>query len=195
MLAGQGLVYNPGEWVLGTTTPLYAMMMAGLGSLTGGVSAPFPYLAWLLNALAAYKRFRLPVMIVDAGTATTIDVVDQYGRFLGGAIMPGPRTSLDAMHKGTAALPRVALNEATAKINGPRGLPEIAKNTKDAMIAGVCWSLVGAIEMLKAVYEKQVGPLKVVGTGGAINFVPRTLDIFDAILPHLTLEGIALTIS
>jgi len=149
----------------------------------------------LLNALAAYKRFRLPVMIVDAGTATTIDVVDQYGRFLGGAIMPGPRTLLDAMHKSTASLPRIALNEAMVKINGPRGLPEIAKNTKDAMIAGVCWSLVGAIEMLKAVYEKQVGPLKVVGTGGAINFIPRNLDIFDAVLPHLTLEGIALCVS
>ncbi len=52
MLAGQGLVYNPGEWVLGTTTPLYALMMAALGSLSGGASAPFPYLAWLLNSLA-----------------------------------------------------------------------------------------------------------------------------------------------
>lgn len=52
MLAGQGLVYNPGEWVLGTTTPLYALMLTGLGALTGGASAPFPYLAWLLNSLA-----------------------------------------------------------------------------------------------------------------------------------------------
>ncbi len=149
----------------------------------------------LLNALAAYKRFRLPLMIVDAGTATTIDVIDQDGRFLGGAIMPGPRTLLDAMHKSTAALPHIALDEAMVKINGPRGLPEIAKNTKDAMIAGACWSLIGAVEALKAVYEKQVGPPKVIGTGGAINFIPRNLDIFDAVLPHLTLEGIALCVS
>jgi arabinofuranosyltransferase len=52
LLAGHGLVYNSGEWVLGTTTPLYALMMAGLGAVTGGASAPFPYLAWFLNSLA-----------------------------------------------------------------------------------------------------------------------------------------------
>ena len=52
ILAGQGFVYNPGEAVLGTTTPLYTLLMAGLGALTGGVAAPFPQLALLVNALA-----------------------------------------------------------------------------------------------------------------------------------------------
>jgi len=52
ILAGQGFVYNPGEAVLGTTTPLYTLLMAGLGGLTGGVEAPFPLLALLVNALA-----------------------------------------------------------------------------------------------------------------------------------------------
>ena len=52
ILAGQGFVYNPGEAVLGTTTPLYTLLMAGLGALTGGVQAPFPLLALLVNALA-----------------------------------------------------------------------------------------------------------------------------------------------
>ncbi|MGD2251907.1 MAG: hypothetical protein PVF70_03215 [Anaerolineales bacterium] len=52
LLAGQGLVYNPGEAVLGTTTPLYACLMAALGSVAGGPEAPFPAIAWLVNALA-----------------------------------------------------------------------------------------------------------------------------------------------
>jgi hypothetical protein len=52
ILAGQGFVYNPGEAILGTTTPLYTLLMAGLGALTGGVQAPFPQLAMLVNALA-----------------------------------------------------------------------------------------------------------------------------------------------
>lgn len=52
LLAGNGLVYNPGEPVLGTTTPLYAALMAGLGGLTGGARAPFPTLALIVNALA-----------------------------------------------------------------------------------------------------------------------------------------------
>ena len=50
LLAGHGLVYNPGEWVLGTTTPLYALIQAGLGWLLGGMEAPFPEIAWLFNA-------------------------------------------------------------------------------------------------------------------------------------------------
>src|SRR5512141_1418152 len=52
LLAGQGFVYNPGEAVLGTTTPLYTLLMAGLGALSGGAGAPFPELALGLNALA-----------------------------------------------------------------------------------------------------------------------------------------------
>lgn len=53
LLAGHGLVYNPGEAVLGTTTPLYAVLMAGLGRLAGGPAAPFPTLALAANAVAA----------------------------------------------------------------------------------------------------------------------------------------------
>jgi type III pantothenate kinase len=149
----------------------------------------------LLNALSAFKRFRVPVMIVDAGTATTIDVVDQYGRFLGGAILPGPRAVLDAMHRTTAALPHISMEEAMNVVNGPRGLPEIARNTRDAMIAGAAWSTIGAIEALRAIYEKHVGPVKLIGTGGAIGFVPKKLGIFDAVLPYLALEGIALSVA
>jgi hypothetical protein len=52
LLAGEGLVYNPGEAVLGTTSPLYAVTMAGIGLATGGSQAPFPVLAWLLNTIA-----------------------------------------------------------------------------------------------------------------------------------------------
>ena len=50
LLAGNGLVYNPGEWVLGTTTPLYTLLMAALGAIFGGVQAPFPEIAWSVNA-------------------------------------------------------------------------------------------------------------------------------------------------
>jgi arabinofuranosyltransferase len=52
LLSGLGLVYNPGEWVLGTTTPLYAGVMALLGLFSGGPQAPFPYLALILNSVA-----------------------------------------------------------------------------------------------------------------------------------------------
>ncbi len=52
ILAGNGFVYNPGEHVLGTTTPLYTFLLTGLGGFLGGVAAPFPLLAWLVNALA-----------------------------------------------------------------------------------------------------------------------------------------------
>ncbi len=52
LLLGEGFVYNPGERVMGTTTPLYTLLMAGLGALGGGASAPFPVISWLFNAVA-----------------------------------------------------------------------------------------------------------------------------------------------
>ncbi|MCK4741420.1 MAG: hypothetical protein KAS80_03965, partial [Anaerolineales bacterium] len=52
LIAGNGLVYNPGEWVLGTTTPLYAVMLAAIGSITGGIRAPYPEIAVLISAVA-----------------------------------------------------------------------------------------------------------------------------------------------
>ena len=139
-------------------------------------------------------------MIVDAGTTTTIDAVDEFGRFMGGAIMPGPRAALDAMHRSTAALPHVTVEQATERINSAarksrKGIPEIGKNTKESMIAGVGWSMIGAIEALRAIYERNVGPVVLIGTGGAIRFVPKNLEIFDAVHPHLTLEGIAYAVA
>ena len=52
LLAGNGLVYNPGEWVLGTTTPLYAVLIAAIGSITGGIQAPYPEIAIVISAIA-----------------------------------------------------------------------------------------------------------------------------------------------
>ncbi len=52
LISGQGLVFNPGEAVLGTTTPVYALLLSGLASISGGADAPFPVLAWIVNALA-----------------------------------------------------------------------------------------------------------------------------------------------
>ncbi|MEE8122202.1 MAG: hypothetical protein V3T55_11765, partial [Anaerolineales bacterium] len=52
LIAGNGLVYNPGEWVLGTTTPLYALLLAAIGSITGGIRAPYPEIAVLISAVA-----------------------------------------------------------------------------------------------------------------------------------------------
>ena len=51
ILAGNGFVFNPGERVLGTTTPLYTLILVGIGSVTGGTQAPFPIISWLLNAI------------------------------------------------------------------------------------------------------------------------------------------------
>jgi len=52
LIAGNGLVYNPGEWVLGTTTPLYAVLIAAIGSITGGIQAPYPEIAVVISAIA-----------------------------------------------------------------------------------------------------------------------------------------------
>ncbi len=63
LISGTGLVFNPGEHVLGTTTPLYSLLMAGLALVTGGAQAPFPILAWALNALAAAAGAYLLILL------------------------------------------------------------------------------------------------------------------------------------
>ena len=66
----------------------------------------------LLNTLAAHRRFGGPLIIVDFGTATTFDVVDKDGAYLGGVICPGINLSLEALHQAAAQLPRIGIAQA-----------------------------------------------------------------------------------
>lgn len=139
-----------------------------------------------VNAIAAHAKYPGDLIVIDFGTATTLDVVDFNGAYKGGIIAPGINLSLDALVGNTAKLPRIA-------IQAPRSDSVIGRNTEDQMLIGVFWGYVAMMEGLIARMRKEIGrPAKVIATGGLAVLFDEQTDIFDAIDTELTLEGMAL---
>ena len=145
----------------------------------------------LLNALAAFDVVRQACVVVDAGTAITVDFVDGEGVFHGGAIMPGARMMLRSMNAGAAGLPEVELR-APPTLAEPDSGP-FGRNTTDAMLTGVFFAARGAVRALAERYAEfyQAYP-QVIATGGDAGALFEGDDIIEAIVPDLTLRGVAL---
>ncbi len=138
----------------------------------------------LLNTLAAHQSYAGPLIVIDFGTATTFDVVDGDGAYLGGVIAPGINLSIEALHKAAARLPRIGIGRPQAVIG---------RSTIPAMQSGIYWGYVGLIEGLitrmRAEYEE---PLKVIATGGLAPLLAEGTTIIDTVDPDLTLDGLRL---
>ena len=143
----------------------------------------------IVNSVAALDEFGGPVLIVDFGTATTVDCVTANGDYVGGAIAPGFKIAEEALFAKTAQLPRVEVaRPATA----------IGTNTRHAMQSGMFWGYVGMVDALasrcRAELAERAGcdpsAIRVVATGGMSSlFGPESATI-DAIEPWLTLRGL-----
>ncbi|MEO6153365.1 MAG: type III pantothenate kinase [Croceibacterium sp.] len=139
-----------------------------------------------INAMAAHARYPGDLIVIDFGTATTFDVVDFNGAYKGGIIAPGINLSLDALVNNTAKLPRIA-------IEAPRDASVIGRNTEDQMLIGVFWGYVAMMEGLIARITAEIGrPAKVIATGGLALLFEKHTEIFHAVHPDLTVEGLAL---
>lgn len=136
----------------------------------------------LVNAVAAHLSYPTPLIVVDFGTATTFDVVDEKGNYCGGVIVPGVNLSLQALHMAAAKLPRVAIGR-------PRHV--IGKGTVSAMRSGIFWGYIGIIESMVERIQIEFGaPMTVVATGGlAPLFMEETKSIHHLDL-SLTLRGL-----
>ena len=138
----------------------------------------------ILNVAAAYEQMQKACMVVDAGTAITIDCCDDDGNFLGGAIAPGAKLMLDALHTQTAKLPQVALDV-------PR--EAIGKTTQSAIQIGVYQAIRGLVRELAENYAVELGSWPdIIATGGDAAKLFQDWEIIHAIAPDLTLYGIAL---
>jgi type III pantothenate kinase len=138
----------------------------------------------LLNALAAHQQYRGPLVVVDFGTATTFDVVDAAGAYLGGVIAPGINLSIEALHQAAAMLPRTGIGR-------PQSV--IGRSTIPAMKSGIYWGYVGLIEGLLARIEGEFGaPLKAIATGGLAPLFAEATMKLTKIDPDLTLDGLRL---
>jgi type III pantothenate kinase len=139
-----------------------------------------------VNAVAGHAKFPGDLIIVDFGTATTLDAIDFNGAYKGGIIAPGINLSLDALVGNTAKLPRIA-------IEVPKSTSVIGTNTEDQMLIGVFWGYVAMMEGLIARMRAEIGrPAKVIATGGLAALFDEATDIFDAVDGDLTLDGLAI---
>ena len=138
----------------------------------------------LLNALAAHNIYGGPLIVIDFGTATTFDVIDGNGAYLGGAIAPGINLSIEALHQAAARLPRIGIGR-------PQSV--IGRATVPAMQSGIYWGYVGLIEgLLARIMAEYEGPMKVVATGGLAPLLAEGTTAIGTIAPHLTLDGLRL---
>ncbi len=137
----------------------------------------------LVNAVAAYETYGGPLIVVDFGTATTFDVIDGAGNYVGGCIAPGINLSIEALHQAAAMLPRVSVTRPPAVIG---------KATTTAMQSGVYWGYVGLIEGLVARIREEAGAdLPTIATGGLAPLFEAATDAIGGVDDDLTLRGLA----
>jgi type III pantothenate kinase len=136
----------------------------------------------LVNTVAGYDLFGGDLILVDFGTATTFDVVDADGAYVGGAIAPGVNLSLQALHEAAAALPHVDIAK-------PQRV--VGTNTVACMQSGVFWGYVGLVrEICNRIKAERARPMKLIATGGLAPLFQQTDALFDAIEDTLTMHGL-----
>jgi type III pantothenate kinase len=138
----------------------------------------------LVNTVAGFDRHGGNLILVDFGTATTFDVVDHDGAYVGGAIAPGVNLSLEALHMAAAALPNVDVS---------RPARAIGTNTVACMQSGVYWGYIGLAEgIVRQIRAERPAPMKVIATGGLASLFAQGFDLFDSVEDDLTMHGLVL---
>ena len=139
-----------------------------------------------VNAIAAHALHEGDLIVIDFGTASTIDWIDFRGAYKGGIIAPGINLSLDALVSAAAKLPRIA-------IEAPEDSTVIGRDTVSQMNIGIYWGYIAMIEGLVARMKAEIGrPAKVIATGGLAVLFEQHTGVFDVIEPDLTIQGLAM---
>ncbi len=136
----------------------------------------------VVNARAALTTYGPNLVILDFGTGTTFDVVDDEGAYIGGVIAPGVNLSLAALHQAAAKLPRIAVER-----------PErvIGTDTVTAMQSGIYWGYVGLIEgVCNRIRDERATPMTVIATGGLSPLFAKGTDVIDHVDGSLTMRGL-----
>lgn len=136
----------------------------------------------LVNTVAVLHDYPAPALVIDFGTATTFDVINDRGHFCGGVIAPGANLSMAALHLAAAKLPKVGVAKPEAVIG---------QDTVSAMQSGVYWGYIGLIEGMVARITAELGQKPfVLATGGLAPLFAGDTDCFDKIDDDLTLRGL-----
>jgi type III pantothenate kinase len=138
----------------------------------------------LVNAYAGILLFGSPLIIVDFGTAITLDAVSKKGEYLGGLIVPGLGISLEALAEGAALLPKIRLEK-------PKEF--IGRDTGNSMLSGIVYGFAALTDELAERIKQKIGrSARVVGTGGNIHFIREYCRNIDKVEGDLTLKGLNL---
>ena len=142
----------------------------------------------IVNAVGAKAHHHLPAVILDFGTATTLDLVGEDGAYEGGIIAPGVALSIEALERAAAQLPRLELRSFD------KDLPVLGKNTVAAMESGVFWGYVSMIEGLLARLRSAQGPagtdMPAIITGGLAPLFASHLEGAVTVDQDLTVKGL-----
>lgn len=139
----------------------------------------------IVDAVGAYEKYGGPVLVLDFGTATTYDLIDDKGEFVTGITAPGIRISAKALWEDTAKLPEI-------EIIKPKSI--LAQDTISSMQAGLVYGQIGQTEYIINQVKKETGltDLKVVATGGLGGIICPETDTIDVYDKELTLDGLRL---
>ena len=139
----------------------------------------------IVNCVSALVHYgdNIPMIVIDFGTATTFNIINEKNEFIGGVISPGIKGSLDSLVNGTAKLPRV-------EIEAPKSV--IAKNTVTNMQAGIVFGFAGLVEYIVKRIKKElnVPQVKTIATGGFSQVISREIECIDVVDKLLTLKGL-----
>lgn len=136
----------------------------------------------IVNAVAAHGRYDGAMIIVDFGTATTFDVINEDGDYVGGLIAPGINLSVDALYRASALLPRVHVQKPDSVIG---------KATVPAMLSGIYWGYIAMIEgLVHRIREEYGADLTVIATGGLAPLFAESTDVMEHIDRNLTIRGL-----
>jgi type III pantothenate kinase len=137
----------------------------------------------IIDSWAALQKYSPPLLVIDFGTATTLDVVGPEGDYQGGVILPGIELGAEALFRGTALLPQVAIRKPPSVIG---------RNTVDCIRSGLYYGWLemtqGLVDRIRREFEQ---PLTVIATGGLAAVFAGDAAFADHIEPQLTLEGLA----
>ncbi len=136
----------------------------------------------IVDAAAVYERYGGPAIVIDYGTATTFDLVDEDGTFIACVIAPGIRTSAQSLWDTAANLPEF-------EIRKPKSI--LAQDTIACMQAGVVFGQVGQTEYIVQRMKEEFGreEVRVVATGGLGRIIEKETEVIDIYDPQLTLYG------
>jgi type III pantothenate kinase len=138
----------------------------------------------IVDAVAAVAKYGAPCIVVDFGTATTFNVVNAAGEFIGGAISPGLKTCSEALFARAAKLPRVEFER-------PKSV--IGSSTVEAMQSGIYYGYLGLVDhVLEEMQQEMDGKPRIIATGGLAPLIASASQYIHDVDETLTLEGLRL---